>query len=79
MCRSIVKLRRTEPTPREEVAAAARQYVRKVSGFREPSHANVEVFEAAVRDVALATEQLLDALTVHGRPAAGVARDPASP
>jgi hypothetical protein len=63
MCRSIKVLRRpdTPPTP-PEISAAALQFVRKVSGFRKPSRANQDAFEAAVRDVAAATERLLDTI-----------------
>ena len=49
-----------------EISAAALQFVRKVSGFRKPSRANQDVFDAAVRDVATATERLLDALNKNG-------------
>jgi len=47
MCRNITELRGLQPaaTP-EEIAAAARQYVRKVSGITHPSSANAEAFEA---------------------------------
>ncbi|MGD0360928.1 MAG: DUF2277 domain-containing protein [Bryobacteraceae bacterium] len=63
MCRSIKVLRRPEaPATPPEVSAAALQFVRKVSGFRKPSKANQEAFEAAVRDVAAATERLLETL-----------------
>ena len=63
MCRSIKVLRRPEAvaTP-EEVAAAALQFVRKVSGFRAPSKANQQAFDAAVRDIASSTEALLESL-----------------
>jgi hypothetical protein len=72
MCRSIVDLRRADPPAgRAEAEAAARQFVRKVSGFRTPSAANHEVFEAAVRAVADATDALLDGLVVGGRPIRG--------
>ena len=67
MCRSIVKLRGPEPATREEIEAAARQFVRKVSGFREPSRVNTEVFEKAVGDIADMTENLLGSLVVRGR------------
>ena len=60
MCRSIKTLRRSdEPATEEEIRAAARQFVRKVSGFREPSRKNSEAFEAAVDEVARASRQLL--------------------
>jgi hypothetical protein len=69
MCRSIKTLRPGtihpgEPTD-EEIAAAALQYVRKVSGFRVPSQANAAAFEAAVDEVAAASRRLLDALTTR--------------
>jgi hypothetical protein len=63
MCRSIVKLRNEEsPATDEEVRAAALQFVRKVSGYRQPSRRNAEAFEAAVDEIAQATQRLLDAL-----------------
>ena len=53
MCRSIKTLRRPdEPATEEEIRAAARQFVRKVSGYREPSKKNTEAFEAAVDEIA---------------------------
>jgi hypothetical protein len=65
MCRSIKTLRREGAVPEEEVRAAALQFVRKVSGYREPSRANREAFEAAVDDVSAAAARLLGSLT-HG-------------
>jgi hypothetical protein len=63
MCRSIVKLRNeASPATEEEVRAAALQFVRKVSGYRQPSKRNAEAFETAVDEIALATQRLLDAL-----------------
>ena len=63
MCRSIKTLRRQgEPATDEEIAAAALQYVRKVSGYRKPSQANAEAFDGAVDEVAAASRRLLDAL-----------------
>lgn len=64
MCRSIVQLRRPEGATREELEEAARQFVRKVSGFRIPSRRNAEVFERAVVEVADAAGRLLDGLVV---------------
>ncbi|HUG87343.1 MAG TPA: DUF2277 domain-containing protein [Actinomycetota bacterium] len=65
MCRSIKRLR--EPGgPRasdEEVREAALQFVRKVSGYRQPSQRNAEAFEAAVDEVAEVSRRLLDAVT----------------
>jgi hypothetical protein len=64
MCRSIKTLRRPdEPATDDEVRAAARQYVRKVSGYREPSKRNHDAFEAAVDRIAEASKDLLDAVT----------------
>jgi hypothetical protein len=63
MCRSIVTLRGEESATDDEVTAAARQFVRKVSGTRAPSQANQEVFDRAVREIAHATRHLLDEWT----------------
>ena len=66
MCRSIKTLRGQEPEPTEsEVEAAARQYVRKLSGYREPSRRNAEAFERAVQEIAESTRRLLDAVDVR--------------
>lgn len=66
MCRSIKTLRDpAEPATREEIEAAALQYVRKVSGYRKPSRANQAVFDAAVEEIAAATSRLLDDLVVR--------------
>jgi hypothetical protein len=63
MCRSIKTLRRAdEPATEDEIRAAALQYVRKVSGYREPSRKNAEAFEQAVASVAAASQELLDAV-----------------
>jgi hypothetical protein len=69
MCRNITELRGLQPAVTdEEIQAAARQYVRKVSGITRPSAANVDVFEAAVADVAVATTRLLAALPPRKQP-----------
>lgn len=77
MCRSIQQLRGAEPaaTP-EEIRDAALQYVRKISGYRAPSRANEQVFDAAVAEIADATDRLLDGLVVAAgsRPPALVQR-----
>ena len=63
MCRSIQQLRGADPPATDaEVTEAARQYVRKLSGYRVPSQANAEVFERAVAEVAESTRRLLDNL-----------------
>ncbi|MGA2739861.1 MAG: DUF2277 domain-containing protein [Bryobacteraceae bacterium] len=79
MCRSIKILRRPEaPATAPEISAAALQFVRKVSGFRKPSKANQEAFEAAVRDVAAATERLLGTVTRSARPLSDPRESPAA-
>ena len=66
MCRSIKPLRMAEGhATEEEIAEAALQYIRKVSGFRKPSRANQDAFDAAVLEVAAATHRMLDRLTTH--------------
>jgi len=63
MCRSIKTLRRAEPAVSdEEVRAAALQFVRKVSGYRQPSMRNRAAFEAAVAEIASSSQRLLDSL-----------------
>lgn len=61
MCRSIKQLRYAgaEPTD-QEIQDAARQFVRKVSGYRVPSKRNQEVFEQAIQEIADATRKMLD-------------------
>jgi len=69
MCRNIKTLHNFEPaTTRDEVHAAAVQYVRKVSGMQKPSLANAAAFERAVERVAHATEHLLDELVTSAPP-----------
>jgi hypothetical protein len=69
MCRNITTLRGLEPsaTP-EEIEAAARQYVRKVSGVQSSSARTEEAFERAVRLVTAATDELLLALPPRQQP-----------
>jgi hypothetical protein len=73
MCRSIKTLRPpyADVVTDDDVHAAALQYVRKVAGMRSPSTANREAFDAAVDEIAHATQHLLDALVV--RPSTRVA------
>ncbi|OBK14816.1 DUF2277 domain-containing protein [Mycobacterium asiaticum] len=69
MCRNITELRGLEPpATAQEIAAAARQYVRKVSGITRPSAANADAFEAAVAEVTATTARLLDALPQRRQP-----------
>lgn len=69
MCRNIRKLYNFDPpATAEEIDSAARQFVRKVSGFNRPSQANEAVFERAVNEVARATRDLLDSLVTRAPP-----------
>lgn len=69
MCRNITELRGLQPAATaEEIAAAARQYVRKVSGITHPSAINAEAFEVAVAEVTAATTRLLGELPPRRRP-----------
>jgi hypothetical protein len=69
MCRNITALRGLEPaaTP-EEIEAAARQYVRKVSGVQTVTDNTRDPFEAAVAAVTKATTQLLAELPPRKQP-----------
>lgn len=65
MCRSIKTLRRPETSATSgEIEAAARQFVRKVSGYREPSARNSAAFEAAIAEMSAASTRLLESLGV---------------
>lgn len=69
MCRNITELRGLQPAATaEEIAAAARQYVRKVSGITHPSAANADAFEAAVAEVTGTTTRLLSTLPPRHQP-----------
>ena len=69
MCRNIRTLHNFEPpATRDEVHAAALQYVRKVSGTTRPSQANEAAFERAVAEVAATTRRLLEELTTSAPP-----------
>ncbi|MGB2694117.1 MAG: DUF2277 domain-containing protein [Dehalococcoidia bacterium] len=66
MCRSIKRLREGKQRASDvEIEEAALQFVRKVSGFRQPSRANEEVFGAAVDEISAASRRLLDAITAR--------------
>ena len=69
MCRNIRTLHNFEPpASRDEVQAAAVQYVRKISGATRPSQANQAAFDQAVAEVAATTERLLAELTTAAPP-----------
>jgi hypothetical protein len=67
MCRNIKQLRRPDRPPTdEELELAALQFVRKISGYREPSQANREAFDRAVRGVAATGRKLFQELEMKG-------------
>ena len=69
MCRNITTLRGLTPTATpEEIQAAARQYVRKVSGVQSTSAQTEDTFEQAVDVIAAATATLLEALPPRKQP-----------
>lgn len=69
MCRNIRPLYNfAPPATRDEVRAAAVQYVRKVSGFPKPSTANEAAFEQAIDEIAASTQRLLAGLTTTAPP-----------
>ena len=60
MCRNITELRGLEPpATREEIEAAARQYIRKVTGLAKPSIKIAAALDAFALEVADVTEQAL--------------------
>ena len=69
MCRNIKTLFNFEPpaTP-EEIRAASRQFVRKISGFNAPSRANEAAFLAAVEEIAAVSTRLLASLSTNAHP-----------
>lgn len=66
MCRNIRPLFNFEPPATEaEIEAAALQFVRKISGFNQPSAANREAFESAVAAITANAQTLLEALQTN--------------
>ncbi|MDL2341954.1 MAG: DUF2277 domain-containing protein [Patescibacteria group bacterium] len=66
MCRNIKTLYNFEPSAtNDEVRAAAAQYVRKISGFNQPSQVNAAAFEQAIDQITQVSEHLLTALVTH--------------
>ncbi len=64
MCRSIKRLREGEVVASEdEIREAALQFVRKISGYRQPAPKNAEAFDAAVAEIAASSARLLDGIT----------------
>jgi len=69
MCRNIRTLFNFEPPATdEEVEAASLQFVRKLSGFNKPSHANEEAFARAVAEVTEVARRLVDSLVTTAPP-----------
>ena len=69
MCRNIRTLFNFEPpATEEEIRASALQFVRKLSGFTNPSRANAEAFDRAVEEVSDAARRLLSALETTSPP-----------
>ena len=63
MCRNIITLHNFKPpATAEEIRASAVQFVRKLSGFTNPSKLNEAAFDRAVDEVSAAARRLLDSL-----------------
>ena len=69
MCRNIRTLANFDPPATDdEIRASALQFVRKLSGTRQPSRANEEVFNRAVDEVTAAARRLVHSLEIHAPP-----------
>ena len=69
MCRAIKTLHNfVPPATDDEIRASSLQFVRKLSGFTRPSHANEPAFEKAVDEVAQAARRLIDSLVTNSPP-----------
>jgi hypothetical protein len=69
MCRNIKTLHNFEPpATKDEISAAALQYVRKVSGSQKPSKSNEAAFARAVADITAVTSRLLSELVTTASP-----------
>jgi hypothetical protein len=69
MCRNIKTLFNFEPpATEEEIQASAIQFVRKLSGFNKPSHANEAAFNVAVEQVSAAARTLIRSLVTQAPP-----------
>lgn len=66
MCRNIKKLRQVDRLPTEtELEAAALQFVRKITGYRQPSKANEAAFEKAISEITAVSQTLFENLTIR--------------
>jgi hypothetical protein len=69
MCRNIRPLYNFDPPATdEEIRAAALQFVRKVSGTRQPSGKNLVTFDRAIDEIAAITRHLVDSLETTAEP-----------
>jgi hypothetical protein len=69
MCRNIKTLFNFDPPATDdEIQAASLQFVRKLTGFNEPSKANEVAFNRAIKDVTLVARNLLDSLVTNADP-----------
>ena len=69
MCRNIRTLFNfAPPATEQEIRASALQFVRKLSGFTNPSRANEAAFNAAVEEVAAAAQRLVSSLVTTAPP-----------
>ena len=69
MCRNIKSLFNfAPPATEEEIRAAALQFVRKLSGFNEPSNANRAAFDTAIDEVAATARTLISSLVTSAGP-----------
>jgi hypothetical protein len=69
MCRNIKTLFNFDPpATEEEITAASLQFVRKLSGFHEPSKANEAAFNVAIEEVTVIAQKLLSTLTTQAAP-----------
>lgn len=69
MCRNIKPLFNFDPPATdEEIQAAALQFTRKISGFKNPSKVNQEIFDKAVEEFSDVSRKLLDSLTTTAEP-----------
>jgi hypothetical protein len=69
MCRNIKTLHNfAPPATDDEIRASSLQFVRKLSGFTKPSHANEETFNRAVDEVTHVAHHLLESLVTNAPP-----------
>jgi hypothetical protein len=69
MCRNIKTLHNfAPPATNDEIRASSLQFVRKLSGFTKPSHANEDAFNRAVDEVTHIAHHLLESLVTNAPP-----------